>query len=127
MKLAFIFRKLGRESEALPWFQAAHRAEPGDPLKGYNLALSLEALGRAGEAAGVLETCLTDHPGFTLLLFQLGVARTEEGRPAEAAAAFRKVLELQPGHAEAARRLKDLTDRPSPSPSRPRRPLQGPH
>jgi len=112
MTLGFIRRKLGQEGEAATFFAAAWKADPRDQTAGLNLAISLSALGRGSEAQAVLRACVAVDPRQPLPHLHLGVELERGGDRLGAAAEFRKVVELNPGNAEARRRLLGLQGRP---------------
>ncbi len=112
MALGFILRQLGREGEGAGFFAAAWRADPRDQAAGLNLAISLSALGRGREALEVLRRCVAVNPRQPLPQFHLGLELERMGDRRGAEAAFRRVVELQPGNAEARRRLLSLQGRP---------------
>lgn len=111
MRLGFIYRKLGQDAEAVPFFLAEVEADPQDRTAMYNLGLSLAATGRMGEAIVWLRRCLTLDPGKPSVHFNLAILLERSGSLQAAAKEYQEVLRLQPGNTEASARLQALRKR----------------
>ena len=112
MRLGFILRRLGREAEALPWFERAHVANPRDVNAAYNLALSLVSVGRPAEAIPALEAAVALAPRNPQIRVLLARSLAGCGRKADAEVHLRRALEVEPGNAEARRALMSLPEAP---------------
>jgi tetratricopeptide (TPR) repeat protein len=97
--------------------RAALSGPGADPATAYNAGLALEAAGEGTEARGVWERALYalerargDRHLQAALLASLARLEDRHGRPADALRLWRSVLEIEPRHEEARRRVDDLTN-----------------
>lgn len=63
MRIGLVYRALGREREAAPYFRAAAALNPSNPAYHLNLGISLAACGETAEAAACFRRVLALQPG----------------------------------------------------------------
>lgn len=63
MRIGMIYRALGREREAAPYFRAAAALNPSNPAYAFNLGISLAATGADAEAIRCFQRVLALQPG----------------------------------------------------------------
>jgi tetratricopeptide (TPR) repeat protein len=97
----------GRAGEALPYFQASIRLQPGVPEPHYNCGLALAALGRPAESMEEYRAALRLQPAYADAHNNLGIVLLAEGRPAEAEAEFRAAILNKPDYAKGYSNLAD--------------------
>ncbi|MFQ5591723.1 MAG: tetratricopeptide repeat protein [Phycisphaerae bacterium] len=99
VNMGVALRRQGRLDEALRHYEAARKSEPCHPAILRNIASVLQEQGKTREAAVQRVNAL----------FCEGLSLERRGRLEAASEQYRKVLELLPHHAEAARRLDNLS------------------
>jgi Flp pilus assembly protein TadD len=104
--LGVALQRVGRNTEAVPHFEAALRLEPGNNLIVANASylLGVELMrtpARAGEAAALFAEAARRKPDVAETRNALGEALLASGRPDEARAEFETALRLSPGDARA--------------------------
>jgi tetratricopeptide (TPR) repeat protein len=100
VKLGRVLRTVGRNEEALGFFERYHGLVPGDFLGLAHIGSCLSAMGRYGEAESYLRRAIAgvDDPQTH---YNLGLLLSITGRPGEAIAEYEKALARDPMHADA--------------------------
>ena len=100
VKLGRVLRTLGRNDEALGFFQRYHQMVPGDFLGLAHIGSCLSAMGRYQEAESYLRRAVAgiDDPQTH---YNLGLLLSITNRPTEAIAEYEKALARDPMHADA--------------------------
>ena len=100
VKLGRVLRTLGRNDEALGFFQRYHQMVPGDLLGLAHIGSCLSAMGRYQEAESYLRRAVAgiDDPQTH---YNLGLLLSITNRPTEAIAEYEKALARDPMHADA--------------------------
>jgi tetratricopeptide (TPR) repeat protein len=100
VKLGRVLRTVGRNEEALEFFQRYHQMVPGDFLGLAHIGSCLSAMGRYQDAESYLRRAVAgiDDPQTH---YNLGLLLSITGRPAEAIAEYEKALARDPMHADA--------------------------
>jgi len=100
VKLGRVLRTLGRNDEALGFFQRYHQMVPGDFLGLAHIGSCLSAMGRYQEAESYLRRAVAgiDDPQTH---YNLGLLLSITNRPSEAIAEYEKALARDPMHADA--------------------------
>lgn len=99
---------LGRHDEAADAFDGALAVSPQDAALHLHAATALRAAGRTAQAAARLQDALQRDDRLTQAWFTLGELRLEQGDAAGAVAAWERLVQLDPGHVEAACNLSQL-------------------
>ena len=100
VKLGRVLRTIGRNDEALGFFQRYHQMVPGDFLGLAHIGSCLSAMGRYQEAESYLRRAVAgiDDPQTH---YNLGLLLSITNRPTEAIAEYEKALARDPMHADA--------------------------
>jgi tetratricopeptide (TPR) repeat protein len=100
VKLGRVLRTIGRNDEALEFFQRYHQMVPGDFLGLAHIGSCLSAMGRYQEAESYLRRAVAgiDDPQTH---YNLGLLLSITNRPTEAIAEYQKALARDPMHADA--------------------------
>jgi len=100
VKLGRVLRTVGRNAEALEYFQRYHQMVPGDFLGLAHIGSCLSAMGRYEEAESYLRRAVAgiDDPQTH---YNLGLLLAVTNRTAEAIAEYEKALARDPMHADA--------------------------
>ncbi len=100
VKLGRVLRTIGRNDEALGFFQRYHQMVPGDFLGLAHIGSCLSAMGRYQEAESYLRRAVAgiDDPQTH---YNLGLLLSITNRPIEAIAEYEKALARDPMHADA--------------------------
>lgn len=100
VKLGRVLRTVGRNDEALGYFQRYHEMVPGDFLGLAHIGSCLSAMGRYGEAESYLRRAVAgiDDPQTH---YNLGLLLSVTNRGNEAIAEYEKALARDPNHADA--------------------------
>jgi tetratricopeptide (TPR) repeat protein len=100
VKLGRVLRTVGRNDEALGFFQRYHQMVPGDFLGLAHIGSCLSAMGRYQEAESYLRRAVAgiDDPQTH---YNLGLLLSITNRPAEAIAEYEKALARDPMHPDA--------------------------
>jgi tetratricopeptide (TPR) repeat protein len=100
VKLGRVLRTLGRNEEALGYFQRYHQMVPGDVLGLAHIGSCLSAMGRYAEAESYLRRAVAgiDDPQTH---YNLGLLLSVTNRGGEAIAEYEKALARDPMHADA--------------------------
>jgi tetratricopeptide (TPR) repeat protein len=100
VKLGRVLRTIGRNDEALEFFQRYHQMVPGDFLGLAHIGSCLSAMGRYQEAESYLRRAVAgiDDPQTH---YNLGLLLSITNRPTEAIAEYEKALARDPMHADA--------------------------
>ena len=100
VKLGRVLRTIGRNEEALEFFQRYHKMVPGDFLGLAHIGSCLSAMGRYQEAESYLRRAVAgiDDPQTH---YNLGLLLSITNRPTEAIAEYEKALARDPMHADA--------------------------
>ena len=100
VKLGRVLRTIGRNEEALEFFQRYHQMVPGDFLGLAHIGSCLSAMGRYQEAESYLRRAVAgiDDPQTH---YNLGLLLSITNRPTEAIAEYEKALARDPMHADA--------------------------
>ena len=100
VKLGRVLRTIGRNEEALAFFQRYHQMVPGDFLGLAHIGSCLSAMGRYQEAESYLRRAVAgiDDPQTH---YNLGLLLSITNRPTEAIAEYEKALARDPMHADA--------------------------
>jgi tetratricopeptide (TPR) repeat protein len=100
VKLGRVLRTVGRNEEALAFFQRYHQMVPGDVLGLAHIGSCLSAMGRYGEAESYLRRAVAgiDDPQTH---YNLGLLLSITNRTGEAIAEYEKALARDPMHADA--------------------------
>lgn len=107
--LGVLYAQTGEKLLALACYEKANRLQPGTPVIVKNLAeFYFMEIGWTDDAILMLTELLKSHPDDTDLLGLLGTISWKIGRDQEARTFFRRVLELEPGHRDAALALRQL-------------------
>ena len=110
--LGVAHERRGEMEEALGAFRWEIALTPENP-EGYTaLARTLRSMGDAQRAVGELASALERDPGYAPALFELADLLYHGGRKPEAATLYRRGLTVEPGNAEARRRLRELIGSP---------------
>ncbi len=108
LNLAVDLMTVGRAQEALSYLEDFVARRPYDFRGRLNHGTALGLVGRHAEAALALERATTLEPRSADAWGKLGVALEGSKRIEEARQAYRRVLQIEPGHPVAARRLRQL-------------------
>ena len=103
---ALAAKKLGRDEQAIAFFEEGLQQFPSDAAIGRNLSKALIARGRHTRAIEILTQLRAHSPRDPKTLFLLGKAHLALGNSDAAASYFDEVLAAQPDHAGALRRVK---------------------
>jgi tetratricopeptide (TPR) repeat protein len=100
VKLGRVLRTVGRNAEALEFFQRYHQMVPGDLLGLAHIGSCLSAMGRYQEAESYLRRAVAgiDDPQTH---YNLGLLLSITGRASEAISEYEKALARDPMHADA--------------------------
>jgi tetratricopeptide (TPR) repeat protein len=100
VKLGRVLRTIGRNEEALEFFQRYHQMVPGDFLGLAHIGSCLSAMGRYQEAESYLRRAVAgiDDPQTH---YNLGLLLSITGRPVDAISEYEKALARDPMHADA--------------------------
>lgn len=99
---ALAYRR-GKTGDCLKESEVALAIEPSDAAARFNFALALQKAGFPLDAAVELERILASHPGSAEAHLALGALYADTiGDPGQAREHYQRVLDLQPGHAQAA-------------------------
>lgn len=90
-----------RPAEAIPYFEAALRLDPGFVDAAYNRARALVALGRTEEALAQYRAVIAQRPDHYQSLTNLGLLLREAGQVEAAEALYRQATEADPTRVEA--------------------------
>jgi len=100
VKLGRILRTVGRNEEALEWFQRYHQMVPGDVRGLAHIGSCLSALGRYQEAESYLRRALSGLDD-AMTRFNLGLLLVMTGRLDEGVREYERALERDPAHGDA--------------------------
>jgi tetratricopeptide (TPR) repeat protein len=100
VKLGRILRTVGRNDEALPYFERYHAMVPGDYQGLAHIGSCLSALGRFAEAESYLRRALAGQADPTTH-YNLGLLLAVTGRLDEAVVEYRRALDRDPIHSDA--------------------------
>jgi len=100
VKLGRILRTVGRNEEALEWFQRYHEMVPDDVRGLAHIGSCLSALGRYQEAESYLRRALSGFDD-AMTHFNLGLLLVVTGRLDEGIREYERALERDPAHADA--------------------------
>jgi tetratricopeptide (TPR) repeat protein len=109
--LGNIRARSGDMQSALPLFEAARAADPGNPFILNSLGGAYAAAGRLVEAREALEAALAIDAGFPWALQNLGGVLMELGERADARRCFERALAAKPDHVESLASLADLAEK----------------
>jgi len=100
VKLGRILRTIGRNEEALEYFQRYQQMVPDDYQAYAHIGSCLSALGRFAEAESYFRRALTvlDDP---VTHYNMGLLLALTGRPDQAVGEYEKALDRDPGHGDA--------------------------
>ena len=98
----------GDAAGAVPYFDAAAKAQPRNALVATQLGVALASASRAPEALGQFKRALEVDPKFTDARFDLASVEAEAGQWQEAAVDFKQVLVERPGDARAHQHLGEV-------------------
>jgi Flp pilus assembly protein TadD len=98
----------GDAAGAVPYFEAAAKAQPRNALVATQLGVALASASRAPEALGQFKRALEVDPKFTDARFDLASVEAEAGQWQEAAVDFKQVLVERPGDARAHQHLGEV-------------------
>ena len=101
VNLARAIAEKGRPSEAIPWFEAALRIEPGHVRGLYNWGKAVAGLGRHAEAEALLRRSLEADPKYSPAYLNLGLALAAQGKLDEAIEVYRTAVRADPRSAPA--------------------------
>lgn len=106
--LGMAYYRLGRHGEAVLAWKRRERLRPGEARTLYCLGLASFALERDEDAVAYARSALERAPEWASAFHLMAEAHLRLGETDAAVRAFERVLHLDPGHAEAARRLAEL-------------------
>ncbi len=96
VNLGVVLNEAGKSEEAIPFFDQALAASPGDGLALCHKGQALYALKRHEEAIRLYLQALELHPGFQLAHYWLGIAFADAGIYREALVEWRRVVSIDP-------------------------------
>ena len=108
-KLALLYNRMGRETEALPLYEEALRLNAVSANMALNLGSVRAQQGNLEEATRLWRRALAINTGAEAARMNLAVAQYRNGDVKGAEASLRKLLELNPGATLARRLLNEMT------------------
>ena len=94
LEMAMALQRLGRQQEAVTWFQQAVEREPKNVMALTNLGLALTLTGKGKEALEYLKRALAENAKDPVIYKDLGVCHIQLSAFDEAIEDFKKALAL---------------------------------
>jgi protein O-GlcNAc transferase len=96
LELAMALQRLGRQQEAIPWFEKVIAQDPHNRSALTNLGLALTLTGRAKEGLNYFQRALAEGENSAVVYKDLGVAHVQLSAFDEAIEDFKKALTIDP-------------------------------